>query len=139
MTNIETIVYDPGLPAEPHPCGNDTIPTKKCALVVFLLSNELPISSLQGDTPPVSGPVQKWVLDTLSTVLINAAHVACGKAATLDNCSLPRFCPNQDSSLPAINQKYEILFYLEIILVCASTCPAYQTVDACWCNSTLHW
>lgn len=73
----------------------------KCAFVAFLLSKELPISSLQGDKPPVNGPVQKCVVVMLSTVTIKEAHVACGRVATLDSCNVPKFCPRKDSSVPA--------------------------------------
>lgn len=98
---IETMVYDPGRPVAPHPWFNDTIPARKWWFVAFLLSNELPRSSAQGDRPPVNGPVQKCVLVTLLAVEINAAHVAWGKAATRVNCNVPKFCPNHDSSVPA--------------------------------------
>lgn len=73
----------------------------KCGFVPILPSNELPISSLQGDRPPVNGPVQKCVVVMLPTVTIKEAHVACGRVATLDSCNVPRFCPSQDSSVPA--------------------------------------
>lgn len=101
LTYCETMVYVPGIPAAPHPWGNDTIPTKKCAFVAFRQSNELPRSSKQGDRPPVNGPVQKWVLVTLLSVLINGAHWACVRTAILASCSAPRFWPRKDSSVPA--------------------------------------
>lgn len=101
LTYNEAIVYTPGRPDAPQAWGNDTIPTKKCAFVAFLLSNELPRSSLHGDKPPVNGPVQKWVFVTLFDVVINVPHTACVNVATLDNCKVPKFCPNHDSSVPA--------------------------------------